>query len=446
MRLLAPVLILCATLMGCDDLSDSLGAEGAFETLHAAPDLQAVTFYIRNRDRGNLNYLGNTSLLKVGTGTYPIRYEGRLPDESRPQVLFSTEVSVDSGREYTYLLTGPAAALTLETWDRARRSFKNDEVILATQYGHAALGFGPLDFYLEAPGANLPGATPRASLAEFEDVSDVDVASGSYVLTITTQGQVGDVLFQSGTFDLTEGTNVLFAVLDGANQGTAGLVVRVLGDPQIGGLQDVNSPPALRAAHAVLDADPVNIVIDDDFANPLIPDVVFEEVSALVPSTIVGDEVPLDIASVNDPNVSLVEGTVTLDYGISTSLYYLGIPDSLSAVQVLDDNRRLAIFAKFRVFQGAANYGGIDVYVLEPGDDYRDFRPSISNLRFGNSTGYLELTPDVYDLVFTPAGSQATVLAELNDQDLGATGLFSFLIVDTADVDVVDVIPYDDIP
>ena len=72
---------------------------------------------------------------------------------------------------------------------------------------------GPLDFYLEAPGANLPGANPRASLAYRAAASDVDVPPGDYVLTITTQGQVGDLLFESGTFTLTERSNVLFAVL-----------------------------------------------------------------------------------------------------------------------------------------------------------------------------------------------------------------------------------------
>ena len=40
MRLIAPLLLLCAALAGCsDDLSDSLGPEGSFLTIHAVPDL-----------------------------------------------------------------------------------------------------------------------------------------------------------------------------------------------------------------------------------------------------------------------------------------------------------------------------------------------------------------------------------------------------------------------
>ena len=58
----------------------------------------------------------------------------------------------------------------------------------------------------------------------------------------------------------------------------------------------------------------------------------------------------------------------------------------------------------------------------------------------------LELDPDIYDIVFTPAGTQGTVIARLDNQDLGATGIFSFLIVDTDDVNVADVILYDDVP
>ena len=445
MRLTAPVLLLCIALAGCDDLSDSLGSEGAFQTLHAVPDLQAVTFYVRDRDRGGFNYLGNTALIKVGVDTYPIRFEGRVPDETQPQVLYSDAVRIDSRREYTFLLTGSAAALDLTTWERDRRSF-SDDTILATDYGHAAQGFGPLDFYLEAPGANLPGANPRASLDYLGNQPDVDVAPGDYVLTITTQGEVGDVLFESETFTLTDSTNVQFAVFSGADQGTSALVVRVLGDPFTVGLRDVNSQPAVRAAHAAFNTDPVDFVIDDDFASPLLTNVAFGDVTALTSTAVTGEEVALDITPVNDPGMSLVEGTITLDFGVAYSLYYIGIPDSLSAVQVLDDNRRLAVFAKLRVFQGAANYGGVDVYVVEPEEDYRDFRPSISNVRFGSTTGYLELSPGIYDVVFTLAGQSGQIIAQLDDQNLDATGVFSFLIVDTDDVNVADIILYDDIP
>jgi hypothetical protein len=381
----------------------------------------------------------------VGVDTYPIRFEGRVPGETRPQILFQDTVEVRARREYTYLLTGTAAALELQTWERERRSFP-DDTILATQYGHAAQGFDALDFYLEAPGANLPGANPRASLAFLEDVSDIDVPPGDYVLTITTQGQVGKVLFQSDTFTLTDSTNVQFAALSGADQGTADLVLRVTGDPFIVGLQDINSLPAARAAHAVFGTDPVDFVIDDDFANPLISNVAFGEVTGYQETSVIGEEIALDITPFNDPSVSLVEGNVSLASGFAYSLYYIGIPESLSGVQLLDDNRRLSIFAKFRAFQGAANYGGVDIYLIEPGEDYRDFRPSIPNLRFGNTTGYLELDPDIYDVVFTPASTPGTVIARLDNQDLGATGIFSFLIVDTDDVNVADVILYDDVP
>ena len=79
MRLIALMLALSLALTGCDDLSDSLSSQGEFDTLHAVPDLQAVTFYVRDRDRGTLNYLGSTAALRVGVDTYPIRFEGRVP-------------------------------------------------------------------------------------------------------------------------------------------------------------------------------------------------------------------------------------------------------------------------------------------------------------------------------------------------------------------------------
>lgn len=445
MRRIALTLLLCAALAGCDDLSDSLGAEGAFQTLHAVPDLQATTFFVRITPFATLDYIGNTGLLSVGTGTYPLRYEVRRPDQTELQTLLSVDVAVDANREYTYVLTGTAAAVEFTTWDRAARAFADDS-ILATEYGHAAQGFGPLDFYLEAPGANLPGAMPRASLAYQEEISDVDVPPGDYVLTITTQGQVGDVLFQSATFTLTARTSVLFAVLSGADLGTAPLLVRVLGDPFLVTLQDANSPPGLRAAHSVLNTGNVDFVVDDNFATPLISDVAFKEVTAETSSPVVGAEVALDVTPTGDPSMSLVENTLVLENGVAYSLYYIGTTDALSTVQLLDDSRRLAEFAKVRVFEGAANYFAVDVYFVEPGEDYRDFFPGISGIGFGSATGYLEISPDVYDIVFTPQGVPDTIIAQLQNQDLIGTGVYSFLIVDTDDVNVAELVLYDDVP
>ncbi|UCG73056.1 MAG: DUF4397 domain-containing protein [Chromatiales bacterium] len=445
MRRFAPFLMLCAAMAGCDDLSDSLGSQGAFQTLHAVPDLQATTYFIRETPFATLDYIGNTSLLQVGTGTYPLRYEVRRPNETELDVLLRVDVPVDANREYTYVLSGTAAAVDFITWERAARAFTDDS-ILATEYGHAALGFGPVDFYLEAPGANLPGATPRASLAYQEELSDVDVAPGDYVLTVTTQGQVGDVLFQSDTFTLTERTNVLFALLSGADQGTAPLLVRVLGDPFIVTLQDALSDPGLRAAHSVLNDGNVDFVVNDDFASPLISDVAFKGVTAYTPSPVTGVDVPLDITPTGDPGTPLVEDALVLENGVAYSLYYIGTTDNLGAVQLLDDNRRLAEFAKFRVFEGAANYFAVDVYVVEPGDDYRDFFPSISGIGFGNATNYLEVSPGVYDIVFTPQGIPDTIIAQLQNQDLIGTGLYSILVVDTDDVNVAELVFYDDVP
>lgn len=446
MRRIAPFLLLCAALAGCgDDLGDSLGGQGAFRTLHAVPDLQSTVYFIRITPFASLDYIGNTGFLEVGIGSYPLTYEVRRPDLADPETLLSVDVTVDTGRQYTYVLTGTAAAVEFTTWDRAARTFTDDS-ILATEYGHAAQGFGPLDFYLEAPGANLPGATPRASLAYQEEVSDVDVPPGDYVLTITDQGQVASLRFQSDTFTLDASTNVLFAVLAGAGQGTAPLLVRVLGSSQVLTLQDVNSPPGLRAAHAVFNTDPVDFVINDDFASPLISNVPFATVTGGDPSPVTGTEVPLDVTPTDDPGTPLVEGTLTLENGVGYSLYYIGVPDTLSAVQLLDDQRRLAEFAKFRIFQGAANYFAVDVYLVEPGENYLDFFPNISGVAFGNDTGYLQLSPDVYDIVFTPNGVPDTVIARLDNQVLVGTGVYSILVLDTDDVNVAELVLYDDIP
>jgi hypothetical protein len=458
MRRVAPLLLLCIALVGCDDLSDSLNREGDIQTLHAIPDVGQTSYFLRDFVQAILDYSDSTNFLRVATGNYPVRFITDAVNDNEPRTLLEFNAIVEADQQYTYVLTGTSAAPGLTTWQRDLRSFE-DDTVLATQYGHVARTsagpVGPLDFYLEAAGANLPGATPRASLSYGEALADVDLAPGvDYVLTLTTQGNVADILYQSSPVELTGATNVLFAALDGAGVGTAPFFVRVLGDPLTFALPDALSPPQLRAVHASQDTGAVDYFIDDEMlTSAFITNVSFKEVTGYQPNAPEGADLELDVTLTGDTNV-LAEGLLTLVNGRQNSVYLVGTNALPSTDQLFDDNRRLADFAKLRIYSGVTNYSSVDVYLVPDGADYTLFFPTVPSLPFAADTDYLEFDPDAdpetpvvdaYDVYVTAANSPSTLLAGPVDAALAAGDVSGIVIVDTDTTDTVDLVLLDDL-
>jgi hypothetical protein len=140
----------------------------------------------------------------------------------------------------------------------------------------------------------------------------------------------------------------------------------------------------------------------------------------------------------------LVEDLLVLPNSTANTVFFSGVTDAFDTAQLLDTNRRLAEFAKLRFFQGAANYIGVDVYIVDAGEDYRDFFPRLANFGFRADSGYLELGPGGYEIVVTQRGLPDTVLAGPLAVDLAAAGIYGILITDTADVEVASLVLYDD--
>ena len=438
------IAVIAIGLAGCDKLSENLGPEGQFFSLHASPDLYQAILFVGENDRrfDTTEYGGRTNESRVGVGRYNFIVEVRRSGGRDNAVALEFEEQIREQEETILVWVGNADDLDYLAWNRKVRGSGADNV--APSFGHADESSPAVDIYLEAPGADLLAATPRASLAfgEFRERSGVD--RGDYEVTVTTQGNPGDVLFRSAVISLSNGDSPVFVVMTTADFGTSPLLVRAIGDETNGFLEDVATPPELRALHSAFSTNPVDVVIDSDFANPLISNLAFQETSAYVATT--ADEADLTIAEAGSGGgVLFVEGTIDLFSATFNSTFFWGEPGDLSVRTVTDNRRRLAVFSQFRGAHGAANFNDLDIYIVPAGENFRNFIPLLGGIGFTGVSNSQILTPDSYDLVVTQAGDD-TVLARVNDLELEEFGLYSVLVTDNVDPNVVDIVFYDDDP
>ena len=240
-----------------------------------------------------------------------------------------------------------------------------------------------------------------------------------------------------------DSASLLFAILDGAETGSAPLLVRVLDSPDVALLEDLNSPPELRVAHAASGTDPVDVAIAGVFDPAFVTNLAFPALADYAPT--VAGETDLTIIPTGNPGTLLVEQALNLRYGERASLFFVGPPEDLETVTYLDDNRRLGQFAQLRVVQADNSYSLVDVYLVEQGDDFTTFQPLFRSLAYRASTGALRILPNAYELVITPAGDDGTILAGPVNLDLQAGGLYGYYIVTSPDPDSVELRPLDDL-
>ena len=249
------------------------------QVLHASPDAPAVNVSIGSTNISGVDYKSGTAALVVKAGTLTVKVDGIVPGGTAT-VIGPVDVNFMEKKLYSILAIGDVAKihpLILEQPDTAVASGS-----VRLRLVHAAPMAPRVDVYLTAPGAALSSAAPVGSFSFGEDLGPVEVAAGSYQVRVTAAGNAAAVVFDSGTIDLASSRSLLIAAVQNTAIGTApiSLVVQdVNGATQI---LDVATPAALRVVHASPNAPAVDVVVNDNFASPLVSHLSFPEFTPFV--------------------------------------------------------------------------------------------------------------------------------------------------------------------
>ena len=416
---LTAVLAATVTLVGCGGSSgttasvvgnptDTAGVS-KIQVIHASPDAPAVNVLAGGAAViEGLDYAQSSSALTLDAGTYDVAVEAIIPG-GNANVIDLPGLQLQPDVSYTAVAVGNVADGTLDAL-----LFANDAQPLAEGQARAFVVHGTpsaptVDVYVTAPGADLAQSNALGTFSFGESLGPVDVPAGAYQIRVTAAGNPDAVVFDSGAVSLGADSENVITAVPYLGPGNAPICLVAAINTSAGfafaELFDQSTPANLRVVHASPDAPAVDVVVNDNFSAPLVPDLTFP------------DFTPYAAVPADEYNVKVVDaatqGFIALDFEAELQPgreYSVLATDFLANIQGLileDNNRRIATEAKVRLIHASPSAGNVDIYVNPVGADRGP--PAFQDVPFLANTGYVSLPQGQYNVTLTAPGDLTPV-------------------------------------
>ena len=390
--------LIAFALTACDSDSTTFVSTPPPETfdlqiLHASPDAPAVDVVVNGSAAlENVDYKVGSGRLELDVGTYSVAVEGILPGGNTP-VIGPVDLTFDADTIYSVVAVNDVANIEPVIVTQPRTAVSASSARLHVL--HAAAAAPQVDVYVTAPDADLAASPTVGSFAFKETIGPAEVAAGEYQIRVTLAGDPDSVVYDSGTRTLNDGDDLFIAAVPTAAPAstfTASPISLVIltGTDSVEYL-DAGANAALRAFHASPDAPDVDIVVNDNFAAPLVEDFTFSQVAGYVPVGPASYNVKVVPAN---PQNAVIKRDVTLAAGEVYDVLAVGLLASIEPLILNDDPRVVNTHAKVRIIHASPAAQNVDIYVAAPGTDISTITPAFEDIPFKGSTGYVGLPAD----------------------------------------------------
>ena len=353
----------------------------------------------------DLAYKEASAFLTVDVGTANVRVDAIVPG-GVATVIGPVDLTLDADTAYSVIAVGEVAAIDALVLAEPITPVAAGSV--RAQVVHGAPNAPAVDVFVTAPGTDLAQEAPLGSFAFGEDLGPVTVPAADYQIRVTLPGDPASVVFDSGTVPLPSGGDLLVIAVQNTGPGSAPISL-VVADGT-GGFEvlDASTPGAVRVIHASPDAPSVDVIVNNDTANPVlsgVPYTAFSGYLALPPATY-----NFKVTPENNPGVVVIDADLEPEAGALYSVYATDVLSAITPLVLVDDNRPVATEAKVRIVHLAPGAGLVDIYVTAPGADIGVAEPAITGFEFGAETGYLSLAAGSYDVTVTAAGTKTAAI------------------------------------
>lgn len=427
------VMALCmaAALAACvsDDDTDPLAATAELSVIHASADAPAVDVDLNGTPFGRgLDFKQAVPNQTVTAGSAELVVRGILPGTARPTVIGPTRVSLEAGRRYTVLAVNRVTAIEPLVITRDATPVPAGSTRL--QVVHAAPAAPRVAVYVTAPNANLAASAPAGTISFKESFGPAVVTAGEYQIRATPAGVPGTVVFDSGPVRLEAGADLLLAAVPNTTTGAA--PITLLATTTAGGrieLLDRAAPARLRVVHASPDAPAVDVVVNDNFAQPLVRALAFPSATPFV--EVAAGTYNLKVTPAGNRGVIVINANPSFAAGAEYSVYAVGRLATIEPLVLREDRRRVATQGKLRVLHASPAAGAVDLYVVARGASIAQATPAFASVPFKSDTGYVSLAAGQYDVVVTPAGSKTAAIGPATIT-VAANGVYTIAARDAA--------------
>lgn len=404
------VALVAVALSACDSDSDSTFVASPptptfdIQVLHASPDAPAVDVLVNGSAvLQEVDYKDGSGRLELDEGTYTIAVEGILPG-GNAAVIGPVDLPFDADTIYSVVAVNDVANIEPVIVTQPRTAVSAGSARLNVL--HAAAAAPQVDVYVTTPGADLAASAPVGSFAFKGTIGPAEVAAGDYQIRVTPAGDSDTVVFDSATITLNDGDDLFVAAvpntLPPTSLSASPISLVVLTGAGSAEILNAGTTASLRAFHASPDAPAVDIVIDDNFASPLVEDFVFAQVAGYVP--VPPATYNVKVAAANTTN-AVINADLPLDAGQFYDVLAVGPLAAIEPLVLNDDPRVVNTNAKVRIVHASPTAQDVDIYVTAPGTDIATVTPTFSVIPFKASTGYVSIPAGSYDVTVTPAGT-----------------------------------------
>ena len=382
------------------------------QVLHASPDAPAVNVLVDGVETiSNADYKAGSPALDLEVGSYDIQVDGITPG-GPVTVVPSTNLPFAVDTLYTVVAVGDVASLAPLIVEQPADAVDagNAQVTIL----HAAPDAPPVNVYATLPGADLTMSTAIGEDTMTEDIAFMDslaptqVPAGEYQVRVTLADDPTALVFDAGNITLADGDDLFVAAVENTGTGASPISLVVLTQSGSFEIFDVGTPAEVRVVHASPNAPPVDVAANDDFVMPLVDNLAFPAATDYL--EVAPDTYNIKVAPDSDNTMVVIDEN--LDFDVSER-YTVVAYDNLATIAALsagDDTRRVATEAKLRLIHASPTAMDVDIWVTpvadiaDPDTDITAVDPDLEDIPLGANTGFISLTPGIYDVNVAQAG------------------------------------------
>ncbi len=397
------------------------------QVIHASPDAPAVNVIANgNALLQSFNYGNVSAKTELDAGTLNVDVQALLADMTTPSVIGPTDLELEKNTNTIIIAANSVANIEPLIITRNDAGVASDKT--RVNIIHAAPNAPQVDIYLSAVDADLSNSSITATAAFKDSSGELEVDSGTYQIRITPAG-TQTVVFDSGAVELAGGSDLAILAIENTLTGSSPVQLLIASATAGAFINDVNMPAELRVTHLSPDAPAVDVVANDGFTAPLVPNLSYGNTAGFVELDPASYNVKVVPTGTTTPVV--IEADLTLLAGGNYSVYATDVLETIEPLVLSRDRRRVATEAKLDIIHASPAAGNVDIYLTASGVSIDNIDPNFSNIAFRASSDFLSIVAGDYDVTITPTGEKTAAIGPATIT-LAAGGIYTAIARDEA--------------
>jgi len=407
----------CGSDSGFDEHTDFITKNGFVQFVNMMPDSPEVTMF-HERDRSTLRFPLAQAVAQSPVDKYDWRIAYLDAKDDEVTVAKGENQPILEERLTTYLWMGSINQPNIQIVDAPYlRSSDRPAGVADIWFASNLTNHSMVDIYLTDLGVTLTEAAPLATVTSGSFTSRFSVDAGpDQQVRITVAGS-NELLFDSGSLEILEKTEDLYALVDdfGPDGAKHANVIRTIGS--IGStILDDSQPASVRIGN-YSEQSPVTATLGT---------AVYPNINKQTRSNsqeIENSSIEFTITDASDTILEASSGPVTIRAGAFHSIYTFentttdatSITRSLIAI---DSFRLVRDRALFKFINGSNEF--VDVYILRPGQDLDKVAPLLNDVGFAAQLNSESIANDV-EYVIRNSDNTETLASISNTQQEGVS-------------------------